>query len=75
MIGISYDPKIDGFLNSVNQINHGPVESMSFEKMKKDIGLLEENYKDYQKKLVQSTREMKKINSEVVEDIKNRFIN
>jgi hypothetical protein len=43
--------------------------------MKKDIELLEENYEDYKKKLVQSTREMKKINSEVVEDIKNRFIN
>jgi len=75
MVGISYDPKIDGFLNSVNQINHGPVESISFEKMKKDIELLEENYEDYKKKLVQSTREMKSINSKVVEDIKNRFIN
>jgi polysaccharide pyruvyl transferase CsaB len=75
MVGISYDPKIDGFLNSVNQINHGPVESISFQKMKKDIELLEENYEEYKKKLVQSTREMKKINSEVVEDIKNRFIN
>jgi polysaccharide pyruvyl transferase WcaK-like protein len=75
MVGISYDPKIDGFLNSVNQINHGPVESISFEKMKKDIELLEDNYENYKKKLVQSTRDMKSINSKVVEDIKNRFIN
>jgi len=75
MIGISYDPKIDGFLTSVKQINHGPVESIDFEKMKRDIELLEENYQDYKGKLVQSTIEMKKMNSELVDEIINRFIN
>jgi len=74
MIGLSYDPKIDGFLESFQQINHGKVENIDFERLKKDITLLEDNYEYYENTVVEKTKEMKNINSEVIKEVKDKFI-
>jgi polysaccharide pyruvyl transferase CsaB len=53
MIGISYDPKIDAYLNQTGQINSGSVDALTAENLIESFEKLESDYEAYQKTLLE----------------------
>ena len=60
MVGLVYEPKVEGFLKQVNQISAGNVEDLDFEKFKKQIDNIWEKRSEYAGKLEDKVTELKK---------------
>ncbi len=58
MIGISYQPKVDGFLEYVNQPSVGSVKEMDFELMRSKFDLVIENHIEIKTELAKSIQDL-----------------
>lgn len=59
-VGISYDPKIDGFLHSIGEKSVGDVNSFTAESILERVGDILKNREDYVKKMANYLEKLKK---------------